>query len=248
MKRLKDFNEYTIELSLSVEEAMLRFQTAINKHGNVKDISIDDGIIQAKGRYGLQMTNLEFVFEKNESGVTVKCRGKSDDIGNGGAMNKIDKILNTLKQELSGNTELNINKSKRISTKQRLLYVGIAIVALIAFKEIIKGPGEIYGAYYIAGEKEYNNHIELYESRDILLHYDSRFGHGNRWGKYEYDKSKNEIVAVFHDGLPEIEEPLKLEVQGNNWTIKNGSTYYVRSENFHPDNFKVPDERYNYSR
>ena len=237
MKRLSNYSEDIITLAVSRSSAFTILKSAIERHGKIKDVSNEQDVISAKARYGLQMTKLEFELTEINGETTIKCRGKSDDIGNGGAMKVIDNIHSDLNTE--GGEIQQDKKANRISTKKRVMYLVIVVVAFFAVKEIVKDPGEIYGRYDNLSSD--NDHIELYENSEILLHVDGPYtGVINRWGKYTIDKDETELTVRFNDGLPEMNQPLLLKSNGSSWKIINGSTDYVKSEGWNQDNFKKP--------
>lgn len=237
MKRLSKYSEDIITLPVSRNAAFNILKPAIERHAKIKEVSQQQDVISAKAMYGLQMTKLEFELTEINEETTIKCRGKSDDIGNGGAMKIIDKINSDL--NIDGGEIRQDKKANRISTKKRVTYLVIAIVAFFAIKEIVKEPGVIYGRYDNLSSE--NDHIELYENSEILLHVDGpHTGALNRWGKYSVDKDENSIIVRFNDGLPEMNQALLIESNGSTWKIINGSTEYVKSEGWSQDNFKKP--------
>lgn len=128
MPTLTGYTERSIVINGTVNDVMLSFENAISEVGTLKEVL--QGSITAKARYGLQVTKLEFIFNEHDSGVTVQCRGKSDDSGNKAAMRIISKVVNKV-QTTHGSGDYKVVEENDSKTNSRKRFRNIFLVILL---------------------------------------------------------------------------------------------------------------------
>lgn len=227
MKRLKNYSEDIITLSVSRSAAFAILKSAIERHGEIKEVSPEQDVIVAKAWYGLQMTKLEFELTEINGQTTIKCRGESGDISNGGAMRVIDKINYDLSKESGEGVEIKQDKkANRISTKKKILYALVAIVAFLAIKLILNGPGDIYGRYY-SDDGTKSSYIELRDDGQFYMNFDGdeRFEYSKRWGQYSINEENSKVNFYFKDNISSSRSPLEVILSSSpfDWYIIIGN-------------------------
>lgn len=132
MPTLTGYTERSITIKGNINDVILSFENAVSEIGTIKEVL--QGSITAKARYGLQLTKLEFIFNEHDNGVTVQCRGKSDDSGNKAAMRIISKVVNKV-QTTHGSGDYKVveeNDSKTNSRKRfRNIFLGVLLIGVV---------------------------------------------------------------------------------------------------------------------